>query len=206
MIILSHRGYWLEAAEKNTLAAFNRSFELGFGTETDVRDLCGKLVVSHDMPQGQEMLWADFVKLLAGKNLPLAVNVKSDGLAVPIKELMAGQEVNWFVFDMSVPDMRSHFQVGNPVFARMSEVEREPAWFAQVVGIWLDAFGGAWYDAATIVGLLEAGKQVCVVSPELHGRPYKEVWQTLLPLAGRPGLMLCTDVPEQARSFFGVGE
>ncbi len=50
MQVISHRGYWKSAAEKNTTTAFARSFALGYGTETDVRDLNGELVISHDMP------------------------------------------------------------------------------------------------------------------------------------------------------------
>ena len=50
MIIISHRGYWIQPAEKNTEEAFSRSFERGMGTETDVRDHRGELVISHDMP------------------------------------------------------------------------------------------------------------------------------------------------------------
>ena len=50
MEILSHRGYWKTVTEKNTIIAFKRSFNLGFGTETDIRDLNGNLVISHDMP------------------------------------------------------------------------------------------------------------------------------------------------------------
>jgi glycerophosphoryl diester phosphodiesterase len=48
--ILAHRGYWLEPGEKNSLSAFRRAFEGGFGIETDIRDLDGELVVSHDPP------------------------------------------------------------------------------------------------------------------------------------------------------------
>ena len=55
MQVISHRGYWKTAAEKNTATAFARSFEMGFGTETDVRDLNGLLVISHDMPQHPTM-------------------------------------------------------------------------------------------------------------------------------------------------------
>ena len=39
MQVISHRGYWKAASEKNTQTAFKRSFSLGYGTETDVRDL-----------------------------------------------------------------------------------------------------------------------------------------------------------------------
>lgn len=41
MKIISHRGFWHNPSEKNTEMAFCRSFELGFGTETDVRDSLG---------------------------------------------------------------------------------------------------------------------------------------------------------------------
>ncbi|SQK72416.1 Uncharacterised protein [Tatumella ptyseos] len=37
MQILSHRGLWTTAEEKNSLQAFCQSFSAGFGTETDVR-------------------------------------------------------------------------------------------------------------------------------------------------------------------------
>jgi len=41
MLVISHRGYWKELAEKNRPIAFERSFALGFGTETDIRDYKG---------------------------------------------------------------------------------------------------------------------------------------------------------------------
>lgn len=43
MQVLSHRGYWKHPNEKNLPIAFKRSFERGFGTETDLRDLQGSL-------------------------------------------------------------------------------------------------------------------------------------------------------------------
>ena len=49
MIILSHRGYWKDVNEKNQQVSFERSFSLGFGTETDIRDYKGELVISHDI-------------------------------------------------------------------------------------------------------------------------------------------------------------
>ncbi len=51
MNVISHRGLWAEAEESNTIAAFQRSFLAGYGTEIDVRDLDGTLVVSHDPPR-----------------------------------------------------------------------------------------------------------------------------------------------------------
>lgn len=203
-MILSHRGYWLEPKEKNLESAFRRSFDLGFGTETDVRDSGRQLVISHDMPNGGEMTLLDFLTILDNRALPLAINVKADGLAVPVMEAMETKGVmDWFVFDMSVPDMRAYLRAGAPVFTRMSEVERKPAWLEQATGVWLDAFSGSWYDANQIAALLENGKRVCVVSPELHGRESEPCWEMLVPFSGHPAVMLCTDYPERARKFFG---
>lgn len=202
MKVLSHRGYWKTATEKNTLVAFERSFGLGFGTETDVRDLAGKLVISHDMPGSDAMPLDTFLDLLTDPGMPLAMNIKADGLATDLARHFASRGLDWFVFDMSVPDLRMHLNAGNPVFVRMSEVERDPAWLEEAQGVWLDAFGSEWYDVALIRDLLDSGKRVCIVSPELHRRDHGPLWDMLLPLAGRAGLMLCTDFPELAQSKF----
>jgi hypothetical protein len=208
MIILSHRGYWESPEEKNTETAFRRSFSLGFGTETDVRDCMGKLVISHDMPSGMEMTLQALLSLTNGKKLPLAINIKSDGLADLLKYVMTDYErSSWFIFDMSIPDMRAHLKAGNPVFARMSEVEKDPAWLDQIEGIWLDSFDGEWFDRELICNLLEQRKKVCVVSSEIHGRDQTNLWSKLRPLAQEDRLILCTDLPERAQEFFtGVSQ
>jgi hypothetical protein len=46
------------------------------------------------------------------------------------------------------------------------------------------------------------GKQVCVVSPELHSREHLDLWHSLKKMSGTTDLLLCTDFPEQARQFF----
>lgn len=199
MKILSHRGYWKTAEEKNGLVAFERSFKLGFGTETDVRDMASKLVISHDMPVGTPMGLDTFLDLIADPSMPLAMNIKADGLALELARHFAGRNLDWFVFDMSVPDLRMHLNAGNPVFVRMSEVERDPAWLDEAQGVWLDAFGGEWYDVDLVRALLDTGKRVCIVSPELHRRDHAALWDALAPLAAHDGLMLCTDFPELAK-------
>lgn len=203
MIIISHRGYWQEESQENTAIAFRHSFELNFGTETDVRDCLGVPVISHDTPIGGEMLLVEFL-LLAGKEQPLlAINIKADGMADLLRVAMENYNIdNWFVFDMSIPDMRSHLKIGNPVFARMSEVEQQPAWFDLIQGVWLDSFEDEWFDCSLIQDLIQKGKRVCVVSSELHGRDNTRLWRTLLPLADEEKLILCTDTPEHASSYF----
>ncbi|QJP07654.1 phosphodiesterase [Pseudomonas multiresinivorans] len=203
MQIISHRGYWLERSERNLKVAFDRSFDLGFGTETDVRDVAGRLVISHDMPNGEEMSLDDLLRIMAGRNLPLAMNIKADGLCEPLKAMFeAHGHSNWFVFDMAVPDMRSYLTSGVCTYTRLSEVEPVPAWLKESDGIWLDSFGREWYSRDQLAELLAGGKQVCVVSSELHGREQLPLWQLLAEFQGAANLTLCTDLPESARSFF----
>jgi hypothetical protein len=203
MQIISHRGYWLEKPERNLKVAFDRSFDLGFGTETDVRDVAGRLVISHDMPNGEEMSLDDLLQIMAGRNLPLAMNIKADGLCEPLKATFeAHGHSNWFVFDMAVPDMRSYLASGVCTYTRLSDVEPVPAWLSEADGIWLDSFGSEWYSRDQLAGLLADGKEICVVSSELHGREHLPLWQLLAEFQGAANLTLCTDLPESARSFF----
>lgn len=213
MQIMSHRGYWKEPYEKNQEVAFRRSFSLGYGTETDVRDVSGSLVISHDMPSGEEMTLTQFLHIAStelkdlerqGIRVPLAVNIKADGLAKPLAEAMQDSPFDWFVFDMSIPDMRQQLNAGNPVYARVSEVELNPAWIDEIKGIWLDAFHGGWYGPEMIRTFLRRGLKVAIVSPELHKRDHNAVWESLKPFRDEPNVMLCSDIPEDATRFFGL--
>ena len=207
MKIISHRGYWKTTEEKNTNRAFDRSFALGYGTETDIRDHCQALIISHDMPAGNEISFSEFLRkandAVRAHPLTLALNIKADGLA----QAIAGQIKQYplldcFAFDMSVPDMQSYIAAHIPFFTRMSEVEQYPAWLDRAAGVWLDAFESEWYQVSDIQRLLSLGKRVCVVSSELHHRPHHYLWQSLIPISQEPGLIICTDLPEEATKFF----
>ncbi len=207
MLILSHRGYWLTPQEKNTPRAFARSFHLGFGTELDLRDLAGRLVVSHD-PPGANALPAEVLFGIhdgIDPQLPLALNIKADGVQQLLLPIVGdGTLRNVFLFDMSVPDAVQWLRTPLPVFTRHSDVEREPAFYDQAAGVWLDGFRSDWWDASVIARHVDAGKKVCIVSPELHGREHRKVWERLA--AGGFGaesrVMLCTDHPVEARGAF----
>ncbi|MCL6309192.1 phosphodiesterase [Pseudomonas sp. SZ57] len=203
MQIISHRGYWLQKPERNLPEAFHRSFDLGFGTETDVRDVAGQLVISHDMPAGGELTLDGLLDIMAGRNLPLAINVKADGLAQALAETFARYgHTNWFAFDMAVPDMRSYLNANLTTYTRLSDVEPSPAWLEQAAGVWLDGFEGEWFSNQVIGDLLSLGKRICVVSPELHGRGHDALWQQLLEFRSQDRLTLCTDLPTDAATFF----
>ena len=208
MQIISHRGYWKTPEEKNLKTAFDRSFSLGFGTETDFRDLGGQLVISHDPPASSAMPADDFFACVASydQTLYVAINIKADGLQnLVVDALTRHRLTNCFVFDMSVPDAVQWLQTEIPVYTRHSDVETEPAIYGQAAGVWLDAFQEDWWDLNVISRHLEKNKKVAVVSPELHGRAHTEVWAMLRSssLGRSDDIILCTDYPEEAREFFG---
>lgn len=201
MKILSHRGFWREASEKNTLAAIDYSIEQGFGTETDVRDYLGKLVVAHDPAAAAAPSWDDIVRMFQGTGLPLAVNVKADGLSTALSGAFKGSSIDWFAFDMSGPETVRYARAGLPFFTRHSDVEPDPILYDRASGVWLDSFDSMWFTRETVESHLRAGKRVCIVSPELHGRNPDELWPQL---RGLPDLaMLCTDAPDRAATYFG---
>jgi len=205
--ILSHRGQWLRAEERNTSEAFKRSFANGFGTETDLRDMGGELVVSHDPPIGEVESFKDFLSLHRQINpsLPLALNVKSDGLQDLLATAFKGYGVeNYFLFDMSVPDLLVSLRKGLRCFSRQSDVEPVPAFYDECEGLWMDVFRVDWIKAPDIRKVVDDGKKAALVSPELHGRPHLPLWERLFEwnLTSESNLLLCTDFPDQAKAFF----
>ena len=207
MKILSHRGYWLRADERNTVNAFQRSFNMQFGTETDIRDLNGKLVISHDMSQDGAITAEEFFKLYSAiePTLVLALNIKADGLQTPLKESLIKNKIeNYFVFDMSIPDTLGYIKNNIRFFSRQSEYETEPAFYNECAGIWLDAFNGTWYNSELISRHINNKKQVAIVSPDLHKRDHLIFWGQLKEdrIHHETDVFLCTDFPEEALKYF----
>lgn len=208
MIIISHRGYWKDPEEKNKQSAFKRSFRLGFGSELDVRDYCGKLVVSHDIADSTCFEFASLLEIYCeyDKGLYLAINIKADGLQRQILHHLERYNIeNYFVFDMSIPDALGYLNNKMNIFTRQSEFETCPSLYKQADGVWLDEFNHHWITAQDVNGHLANGKKVCIVSPELHQRDHLLVWkdyQVLAKAANAERLMLCTDLPESAKEYF----
>jgi hypothetical protein len=205
--IIAHRGYWLNASEKNTTLAFSRALQHGFGIETDFRDFDGGLVVSHDPPSASSMKISEFVNLYRDQPVaaPMALNIKSDGLHELVSDLIQQAKFkNAFVFDMTVPDMRGYINNKTATFTRLSEYERHPALLESCNGVWLDAFNSEWYDKGIITNLLNQNKQVAIVSSELHGRPYASQWDLIKGNHFHQSslISICTDFPMQAKEFF----
>jgi len=206
MRIISHRGIGF-GAEQNTLEAFKESFNFGFGTETDIRDYNGKLVVSHDIADAASMSADEFFAIAKGyPHCELAINIKADGIGGLLREALSLQRITrYFVFDMSVPQMIEYRGIGLRYFSRQSEYETSPVLLDDADGVWVDSFlTDKWIDSRLIQGYIAGSKTVCIVSPELHKRNHKDLWQRLKDIE-HGKLMLCTDYPIEADRFFNGG-
>jgi hypothetical protein len=208
MNIIAHRGYWIKETDKNKKIAFERAFRNKFGVETDIRDFNGVLVISHDIANEYAMTVNDFFQLYSeiGQCLPLALNIKADGLQKLLKELINKYKIiNYFVFDMSIPDAFLYINCGMHIFTRESEFEETPSFYKSACGVWMDEFQSHWITAEKINSHLNDNKKVCIVSPELHKRDHISAWidyKELIRHDKGSNIFLCTDFPKQARSYF----
>jgi hypothetical protein len=105
---------------------------------------------------------------------------------------------------MSFTDAVGYISAGLPAYTRISEYEATPLLLSKMSGVWVDAFHSEWYVEQDLSALLKQSKQICIVSPELHGRPHMPLWVNLkkwkLHISYQVGL--CTDFPMLARQFF----
>ena len=171
----------------------------------------GDLVISHDIANSNSLNLKEFFTLYKKYplELPLALNIKADGLQIPLKKLLEEYKItNYFVFDMSVPDTLTYVELNFNIFTRQSELEPNPCLYDKAQGVWLDEFYTHWIDKKTIKFHLEQGKKVCIVSPELHQRNFLKEWEEYkqidLELNPKENLMLCTDYIQKAKEFFNV--
>ena len=208
MKILAHRGYWNKSIKKNSADAIKQALKNGFGFESDIRDYNGNLVISHDMPSSSSQSAEEIFKWLQKYNdeYCFAINIKADGLKNILQILLSRYSIsNYFLFDMSIPQMVEFKEMGFRFFTRQSEIEPLPCMYADATGIWIDGFWSVdWITERLIDSHLKEGKEVCLVSPELHGfSNYVLFWRLLSSFkVDFDKIYLCTDYPEEARVFF----
>jgi hypothetical protein len=207
MLVLAHRGLWSTLHDENSIEALTDALDCNYGIEFDVRDSNGSIVIAHDIvnelkPSALQLFDAYY---LSSCSAILAINIKADGLGRLIADMLAQRGIkNYFCFDMSVPETLRYRRSGIRYFTRQSEYEENPVFYHDAAGVWMDMFESDWITADDIRLHLDRGKQVAIVSPELHVRPHMIFWEGLKDsgLYRHDGLMLCTDHPVSARSFF----
>jgi hypothetical protein len=197
--IFAHRGDWHPNLPPNSSQALSAAFSNGFAVETDVRDYQGNLVVSHDPcidPNAQHF------DGLFDSNKRIAINVKSDGLSDSIAQnLNTIRSSKSFIFDCSFPELLRYKRLGIPHAMRLSEYEKEMPWTPDY--IWLDAFDSDWWIKSEQVHELMKRIPTVIVSPELHKRDHRQVWEKTKGLR-QSGIdvLICTDFPHEAAKEF----
>lgn len=207
MQILAHRGYWNTDIESNSPKALKTALENGYGFESDVRDFNGNIVISHNIATENSQNAEEVFRWLYEFNNQycFAINIKADGLKELIQSyLMKYQISNYFLFDMSVPQMVEYRDMKLKFFTRQSEIEQNPCMYDDANGVWIDGFWSTdWITKELLEEHLENGKQICIVSPDLHGNSYYDFWEKLKAWnLNQSDVFLCTDYPDKAKEFF----
>lgn len=184
------------------------ALERGYGFESDVRDYMGRLVISHNIGssscQDAEEVFQWLRKF--DDRYCFAINIKADGLKDMLWSFLKEYNItNYFIFDMSVPQMVEFREMGMRYFTRQSEVELTPCLYEDAAGVWIDGFwSGKWITENLLENHTKNGKEVCIVSPELHGRAdYRGFWKIIKSYSIDFGkVFLCTDHPDEAKEYF----
>lgn len=218
--IIAHRGYWKQPEEKNSLLAFRAALNGGFGIETDFRDRGGELFIAHDVNELNPIPSDEFFKLFrdflnrnqeSTHNYQLAINIKSDGLQDLLNSQLYKYDIqNYFIFDASIPDLMGYIKKNINTYSRISQFESENNnLLLKSQGLWLDMFDEVWYDEKYLLKLMNTNKNICIVSPELHGKPFIPTWEMIKKMllsypkqTSLSQLSLCTDHPSKAKEFF----
>ena len=208
MQILAHRGYWNSAVKNNSSMAIRSALERGYGFESDVRDYCGRVVISHNIAEKScQNVEEVFQWLKEFKNeYCFAINIKADGLKEILKKYFEKYNItNYFLFDMSVPQMIEFRDLGLRYFTRQSEVEMIPCLYEDAAGVWIDGFWSTdWITKDLLKAHIDNGKIVCLVSPDLHGnKEYSKFWKKIKDYnLDDSKIMLCTDYPDEAKEYY----
>ena len=169
MIIIAHR--------INTISALkNLSFK--YGVEVDIRSRGKKIIIHHD-PFKEGESFFKWIKYFNHKFLIL--NVKEEGLENKLIDCMKKNNItNYFFLDQSFPFLIKFSNLGfKNCAARVSEFEKINTVLTlkgKINWIWVDYFSEFPLNKKNYSILKNANFNICLVSPELHGRnPDKEI-------------------------------
>lgn len=143
-----------------------------YGIELDLRDHGNRLVLQHDPFTDGE----DFEAFLEHYHHALVIlNIKSERIEHRVLELIEKFKIqNYFFLDSSFP-MIVQMSKSNPNFAvRFSEYEQLDTILTmknRVKWVWVDCFTQLPINAESYKLLKDSGFKLCLVSPELQGRP-----------------------------------
>jgi hypothetical protein len=151
--------------------------------EFDIRDSGTKLLVKHD-PYVDGLDFDLFLPFL--KTRFTIINIKSEGIEHRVLEQMKQNSIpHFFLLDCSIPMIYKLTSLGEKRIAiRFSEFETLESvlcWKDRVDWVWVDCFHSYILTKEIEETLHNAGFKLCIVSPELQGRPQEiEMYHTYL--------------------------
>lgn len=188
MNLISHR--------RNTLAELAAT-PPQYGVEVDIRSIGERLVIHHDpFVEGESFdAW-----IAAYRHGTLILNIKEEGLEARLIALMQQHGItDYFFLDQSFPFLVKWSKAGEHRCAvRVSEyesVESALTLAGKVDWVWVDCFTRFPLSGADAARLQQAGFRLCLVSPELQGRPADSEIPALRALLAERGIVadaVCT--------------
>ena len=164
MQIISHR--------VNTIDEL-KSTPLNFGIEIDLRDSGDRLILQHDpFSKGED--FEEFLKYYQHRTIIL--NIKSERIEEKVLDILRSYQVcDYFFLDSSFPMIYLLSSKGESnVAVRFSEFEKVDTVLAlknKINWVWIDCFTTLPINTENYRLLKDAGFKLCLVSPELQGRP-----------------------------------
>ncbi|HMV78853.1 MAG TPA: hypothetical protein PL048_13735 [Leptospiraceae bacterium] len=146
----------------------------GVGVELDLRDRGERLVLQHD-PFSDGENFEDFLAEYKDRGT-LILNIKSERIELKVSELLVKYNVKkYFYLDSSFPMINLLSGKGEKNIAvRFSEYEGLGTVLnmqGKIDWVWVDCFSRLPIDKMIYQKLKDAGFKLCLVSPELQGRP-----------------------------------
>ena len=144
-----------------------------YGVELDLRDSGDKLILNHD-PFGSGEEFSSYLKGYG--HALLILNIKSERIEWRALDLLRERGIrDYFFLDSSFPMIHQLAEKGeNNLALRYSEFEGLDTVLAmkgRAKWVWVDCFTRLPLDRKSHAALKDAGFKLCLVSPELQGRP-----------------------------------
>lgn len=172
-----------------------------FGVEVDIRSRGQELIIHHD-PFAEGISFEDWFSHYHHGTLIL--NVKEEGLEERLINLMQSRGFeDYFFLDQSFPFLVKWSGKGEKRCAvRVSEfesIETALTLAGRVNWVWVDCFARFPLTGEQAERLQGAGLRLCLVSPELQGRPAETEIPALIELLSQQGILaeaVCTKRPD----------
>jgi hypothetical protein len=172
-----------------------------YGVEVDIRSNNGRLIIHHD-PLSEGGDFEEWLKQY--QHGTLILNVKEEGLEARLIELMMQYQISdYFFLDQSFPFLIKWSRLGERRCAvRVSEfesIETAITLAGKIDWVWVDCFTRFPLSGQDAKRLQDTGFKLCLVSPELQGRPAESAIPELAKLLAERQISadaICTKKPD----------